>query len=194
MTIDNCNDTRTMIIDVAQDMLQRQSISGVSFQLLADRIGIKKGSMYYHFKSKDELAIAILERASIDLKTSFARGKHKTAVQQLDFFFMIYEKFIGPGQRMCPGGCFASEWEKISKPVKQAVRKVLNVQIDGIRDILVFGNKSDEFIDHGQEMQQVASWVISSLQGGILTSRVEENKMHFDFSVQAIKRFLYKEY
>ncbi len=192
MTIDNSNDTRTMIIDVAQDMLQRQSISGVSFQSLADRIGIKKGSMYYHFKSKDELAIAILERASTDLRTSFARGKHKTAVQQLDFFFMIYEKFIGPGQRMCPGGCFASEWEKISKPVKESVKKVLNVQINGIRDILIYGNETGEFIHHGQEIQQVASWVISSLQGGILTSRVEENQEHFDFSVQAIKRFLYK--
>ncbi|MFT5755662.1 MAG: TetR/AcrR family transcriptional repressor of nem operon [Alteromonadaceae bacterium] len=192
MTIDNPNDTRTMIIDVAQDMLQRQSISGVSFQSLADRIGIKKGSMYYHFKSKDELAIAILERACTDLKTSFSRGKHKTAVQQLDYFLMIYEKFIGPGQRMCPGGCFASEWQKISKPVKESVKKVLNVQINGIRDILIYGNESGEFNHHGQEIQQVASWIISSLQGSILTSRVEENQMHFDFSVQAIKRFLYR--
>jgi len=188
----NTNDTRTAILDVAQDILQRQSISGVSFQLLADRIGIKKGSMYYHFKTKDELAIAILDRASQDLKTSFSRGKHKPAVQQLDFFFMIYEKFIGPGQRMCPGGCFASEWEKISDPVKQSVRKVLNVQINGIRDILIFGNEKNEFIHHDQNEQQLASWIISSLQGGILTSRVEENQEHFDFAVQAIKRFLYK--
>ena len=188
----NISDTRIAILDVAQDILQRQSISGVSFQLLADRIGIKKGSMYYHFKTKDELAIAILDRASKDLKTSFARGKHKTAVQQLDFFFMVYEKFIGPGQRMCPGGCFASEWEKISDPVKQSVRKVLNVQINGIRDILLFGNENGEFIHHDQDEQQLASWIISSLQGGILTSRVEENQDHFDFSVQAIKRFLYR--
>ena len=192
MTIANTNDTRTAILDVAQDMLQRQSISGVSFQLLADRIGIKKGSMYYHFKTKDELAIAILERASQDLKTSFVRGKHKSAIEQLDIIFMIYEKFIGPGQRMCPGGCFASEWEKISDPVKQSVRKVLNVQINGIRDILVFGNETGEFIHHDQETQQLASWIISSLQGGILTSRVEGNQEHFNFAVQAIKRFLYR--
>jgi len=185
-------DTRTTILDVAQDILQRQSISGVSFQLLADRIGIKKGSMYYHFKTKDDLAIAILDRASKDLKTSFERGKHKTAVQQLDFFFMIYEKFIGPGQRMCPGGCFASEWEKISEPVKQSVRKVLKIQIEGIRDILILGNERSEFIKHNQEVQQLASWIISSLQGGILTSRVEENNEHYNFAVQVIKKFLYK--
>jgi AcrR family transcriptional regulator len=35
-------DTRTAILDAAQDMVQRQSIRGVRFQELAKRTGIKR--------------------------------------------------------------------------------------------------------------------------------------------------------
>jgi len=183
-------DTRSTILDVAQDMVQRQSISGVSFQELANRIGIKKGSMYYHFESKDELSIAMLERATEDLKASFKRGKHKSATEQLRYFFAIYFRIIGPGQRMCPGGAFAGEWDKLSEPVHQSVRAVLNAQIEGVEEIIVAGVSKGEFADHGQSPKALASWIISCLQGAILTSRVEENDTHFNFAVNTIERYL----
>ena len=184
------NDTRSNILDVAQDMVQRQSISGVSFQELANRIGIKKGSMYYHFESKDELSIAMLDRAAEDLSASFKRGKSKTPTQQLRYFFNIYFMYIGPGQRMCPGGAFASEWDKLSDQVHQSVRRVLRVQINGIEAIISEGIQSGEFESHGQSPSELASWVISCLQGSILTGRVEESEAPFKCAVNTIERYL----
>lgn len=104
------NDTRTNILDVAQDLVQRQSISGVSFQELAKRIGIKKGSMYYHFETKDDLSVAMLDRVTEQLQQSFRLGESKTARQRLDYYLAIYLKHIEVGAQLCTGGSFVGEW------------------------------------------------------------------------------------
>jgi len=188
----NATDTKTAILDAAQDLLQRQSISGVSFQELANRIGIKKGSMYYHFKSKDDLSVAILTRASEELKLSFARGHNKTPTQQLKYFFNIYRDFIGIGERMCPGGVFAGEWGKVSEPVKSQANKLIKIQIQGVKGIIEAGIKSGEFESHDLNLDDLTLWLVSCLQGSLLTSRIMGSNKSFNSSIKIAQNFLYK--
>lgn len=188
----NTIDTKTAILDVAQDLLQRQSISGVSFQELANRIGIKKGSMYYHFESKDDLAAAVLTRAGEDLKVSFARGYHKSPTQQLEYFFDIYRDFIGIGERLCPGGAFAGEWGKVSEPVKKQVNKLIKIQIKGVKDIIEVGLKSGEFESRDLNLDDLTLWLVSCLQGSLLTSRIMSSNKSFDINIKMAQQLLYK--
>jgi len=184
-------DTKTAILDAAQDLLQSQSISGVSFQELANRIGIKKGSMYYHFETKDDLATAILQRACEDLKLSFERGYHKPPTEQLEYFFSIYDKFIGVGERLCPGGAFAGEWGKISEPVKKQVNKLIQIQIHGVKEIIAAGLQSGEFQCHDLSLDDVTLWIVSCLHGSLLTSRIMGSKISFNSSIKIAQKFLY---
>jgi len=186
----NTSDTRTAILDVAQDMIQRQSISGVSFQELANRIGIKKGSMYYHFESKDSLSIAILERAILDLKATFNRGKTKKPTLQLDYFFTIFANFLADGEKICPGGAFAGEWEKLSPPVQAEAHKLIQVQIEGVSKILSQGIEVGEFDAQGQSAEELARWVISCIQGSLITCRVIGNTQAFDTVVSIVRKYL----
>ena len=184
------NDTRTQILDAAQDMLQRQSISGVSFQELANRIGIKKGSMYYHFQSKDALSIAILERATSDMKEAFKRGESKPAEQQLAYFLGIFRRFMGNSEKICPGGAFAGEWDKLNEPVQLAASTLINVQTQGVKKIIECGIKSGEFNDHGQSSTELALWTISTIQGALLISRMGGNPASFESSIKVHMQYL----
>ena len=186
------NDTKTAILDEAQDMVQRQSISGVSFQELANRVGIKKGSMYYHFESKDDLTVAILQRAISDLNSSFRRGEGKSPTKQLNYFFEIYSKFIEPGKRLCPGGASACEWGKLSTPVRGQISGLIEAQIKGLTKIIASGIKSGEFNSHGEEPKKLASWVTSSIQGALLTSRVFEDSKMFEQTAEIVISYLTK--
>jgi len=184
------NDTKSTILDVALDMIQRQSISGVSFQALAKQVGIKKGSMYYHFESKDELAMAVLERAASDLAASFEQGSHKTAQQRLQYFFGIYRSKIGAGEKLCPGGAFVGEWDALSAQVQSCVSKLINTQTQGIEQIISDGLAAGEFTGHGQSPSALAIWLISSIQGALLTARVAGHVDAFDISVSIINQYL----
>jgi TetR/AcrR family transcriptional repressor of nem operon len=184
------NDTRSAILDVAQDMVQRQSISGVSFQALANRIGIKKGSLYYHFESKDDLAVALLERATSEMKESFERGKSKGPLERLNYFLNIYLHHIIPTEKLCPGGAFAGEWGKLSSPVKAQVNRLIDTQAKGVAEILTEGIQTGVFNDHAKTVEQLAQWVIACVQGALVTSRISENRVMFESTLTIITEYL----
>ncbi|MEH6345909.1 MAG: TetR/AcrR family transcriptional regulator [Bermanella sp.] len=184
------NDTRSQILDAAQDMLQRQSISGVSFQELANRIGIKKGSMYYHFQSKDGLSIAILERASSDMLAAFARGAGKSPTQQLAYFINIFRSFMGQAEKICPGGAFAGEWDKLNEPVQVQAHRLIKVQVQGLKKIIEAGLNTGEFSDHHQTSEALADWAVSNIQGALLTSRITQNHLSFETSMDILMQYL----
>ncbi|MBO1414068.1 ScbR family autoregulator-binding transcription factor [Streptomyces sp. FH025] len=64
--------TRTTIIGAAADMFDRQGYGATSLSDIAGRGGVTKGALYFHFASKEELAVAVaaqqldLSRRSIE--------------------------------------------------------------------------------------------------------------------------------
>ncbi|WP_257998927.1 TetR/AcrR family transcriptional regulator [Fischerella thermalis] len=48
----NSTDTRTQILDTAQDLIQRVGVNAMSYQDISEAVGIRKASIHYHFPSK----------------------------------------------------------------------------------------------------------------------------------------------
>jgi len=53
-------DSRSRILEIAARLFARQGFSGVSLQAIAERVGITKPSLLYHFPSKDQLREEVL--------------------------------------------------------------------------------------------------------------------------------------
>lgn len=45
-------DTKTQILDVAQDLIQRLGVNGMSYQDISEVVGIRKASIHTHFPKK----------------------------------------------------------------------------------------------------------------------------------------------
>ena len=48
-------DTATVILDIAERLVQRRGFNGFSYADIAAELGITKASLHYHFPSKAEL-------------------------------------------------------------------------------------------------------------------------------------------
>ena len=59
-------DTRQRVLDVAARQFRARGYAGVSLRDIADEAGMKAGSLYYHFRSKDEIVASVLD-IGIDL-------------------------------------------------------------------------------------------------------------------------------
>ena len=53
--------TRDRIVAEALDLFAEQGIDGTSLREIAERIGVTKAALYYHFPSKDDLLAAVFE-------------------------------------------------------------------------------------------------------------------------------------
>lgn len=54
-------DTRARLINVAVDLFTRHSYAGTSLQMIADDIGFTKAAIYHHFRTREQLLLAVLE-------------------------------------------------------------------------------------------------------------------------------------
>src|SRR5260370_18598812 len=54
--------TRDRILDAGLDLLNASGFAGVTIGVLADHVGMSKSGLFAHFKSKEDIDIALLER------------------------------------------------------------------------------------------------------------------------------------
>lgn len=54
-------DTRQRLLDIAKVLISQHGFAGTSLQMIADELGFTKAAIYYHFRTRDELLIALME-------------------------------------------------------------------------------------------------------------------------------------
>ncbi|MGY2077604.1 MULTISPECIES: TetR/AcrR family transcriptional regulator [unclassified Blastococcus] len=55
------------VLDAALDLFSEHGFEGTSLQDIADRLGVTKAAVYYHFHTKDEILLALVEPAFDEL-------------------------------------------------------------------------------------------------------------------------------
>ncbi|HEY0524869.1 MAG TPA: TetR/AcrR family transcriptional regulator [Stellaceae bacterium] len=74
----NAADTRTRIIDAAEDLFYAEGFRAVSVDAIAERAGVTKRTLYYHFASKNELMAAYLDGRDASTMTRYQEWFAKT--------------------------------------------------------------------------------------------------------------------
>jgi TetR/AcrR family transcriptional regulator len=69
--VDRPDDTRERIIDAAQAIFARDGFVGAKMQEIADRVGIQRPSLFYHFKNKEALFVAAHEQVFARIEPVF---------------------------------------------------------------------------------------------------------------------------
>jgi len=73
-------DTRSKIQEVALELFTEQGYEATSLREIAERLGVTKAALYYHFKTKDEIAASFLEdrAAALSRLIEWARTQPRT--------------------------------------------------------------------------------------------------------------------
>jgi len=86
--------TKEKILKTANDLLLERDYNSISLNLIADKIGIKKPSIYYYFSSKQELYIAVVKKMMSDFNDEFDKIVKKEEIaedkiKEFIFFFLF---------------------------------------------------------------------------------------------------------
>jgi len=58
---------RNEILDAADELFSQKGFDGTSTNDILDKVGIARGTLYYHFKSKEDLMDALIDRYNVRL-------------------------------------------------------------------------------------------------------------------------------
>lgn len=70
-------DTRTKILDAAQDLIQRVGVNAMSYKHISDTVGIRKASIHHHFPKKENLVDELLKRCQISYGAYYPENRLK---------------------------------------------------------------------------------------------------------------------
>jgi AcrR family transcriptional regulator len=94
-------DTRQRALDVALELFTEQGYEKTSLREIADRLGIKKASLYYHFPSKEALLAGIMDNllAPVDELVAWSQTQPRTAETRQEVVRRIAAAVRGPWSR-----------------------------------------------------------------------------------------------
>lgn len=82
-------DTREQILDAARDLFLEHGYDKASLREVADEVGVTKAALYYHFRSKEDLLVALLEpltQLTLDFVDDLAGDEPEQWAQGLEYF------------------------------------------------------------------------------------------------------------
>src|SRR3984885_11579614 len=98
-------EVREMILDTACTLFYQRGVRAVGVDLVVEKSGVAKTSLYRHFRTKDDLIAAFLERKDLDFWATWDQltERHRDdAKAELDAQVSWIGKLAGkPGYRGC---------------------------------------------------------------------------------------------
>jgi TetR/AcrR family transcriptional regulator, transcriptional repressor for nem operon len=183
--------TRQKIIEQAAPLFNQLGYTGCSMQDIMAATGLEKGGLYRHFASKEELAGEAF-RYSVDLiRRARREGLEKVegAVEQLRFMIRRFVEI----HSLIPGGCpvmnTAIDADDGNPALRELAREAIREWKAKIAGIVKMGLERGQ-IRADTEPRGVANVVIAALEGALMISRLEGNRIAVHDAQSALEKML----
>ena len=185
--------TKAHIIQQAAPVFNQQGYAGTSMADIMQATGLKKGGIYNHFKSKDELALAAFDYAeSLLVKRVWSMVKTKrNAIARLDALVSSYLLYIDdpPIAGGCPILNTAIETDDTDSPLRDRALAAINAWRGLIVRIVERGIKKGE-IESTVEPDEIATIVICNIEGAMMMSKLDRNPIHLRRAIAHLQDYI----
>jgi TetR/AcrR family transcriptional repressor of nem operon len=181
-------DTREDILKIASSLLQTRGFSAFSYAHIAEELGVKPAAIHYHFATKTDLGLALVERFRARYRRWMdeADDQALSPLAKLEGYIRIVSRFADDGQKVCPGGALEAEFGAIPDEMKGAVADMVEELVAWLAKILEEGRKQKTFTFEGSA-HDMATYIISALQGALQIGRAL-GRARFDAVVRQVRR------
>lgn len=174
---DHKQETRDRIVDAAATAFRAKGIDGVSIAEVMGEAGLTHGGFYAHFKSKEELIGAALNRAATQLIGTWTRAGGIDSV---------IDTYLSSGHAVhpelgCPLAAMGPELTRSGSKVRQGLAAGVAQRIEYVRRLL----------PEGEATEENATAIVASLLGGIMLARMVSPEKA-DATLEATRSLLHR--
>lgn len=159
--------SREAWIAAARRVLEAKGIGSVKVDHLARRLGVTRGSFYFHFRDRKDLLGALLDDWRQRNCEPFGRLAREAGLDGAALYEAITDFWLPHGDFSPELDLAIRDWARLSKPVAAAVREADETRID----LLV---KALEAMGHGRDEAVVRARISYLHQIGYISVRLSE--------------------
>jgi TetR/AcrR family transcriptional regulator, transcriptional repressor for nem operon len=175
---------REEILTAARLMAQAHGYVGLNFRDLAQQVGIKAASIYYHFPSKAELAAAVAKRYWED-SAAYLETLLRNSEKPIDALHRYPETFrwaLENDNRICLCSFLSAQFDDLPEEVKTEVRAFTDVNLAWLKKALVAAK-----LVNSKEAEKRARAIYSSIVGAQLMARSRADITVYDSLVETYR-------
>ena len=173
------NDTEERLIEAASGLWHARSYADVGVNEICDVADVRKGSFYHFFSSKQELAVAVIDRHWREASETIVMpvlASGETPMAQIQEITVRIAGQMGrftdefglmPG---CPFGNLASELSTIDGPVRERLKRLFATQQDLLQQLLDGAVAAGE-LPEGTDTGEAARAMQAYIEGVLLMSK-----------------------
>ena len=185
--------TKSLIIRRAAELFNLKGYAGSSIADIMQATGLKKGGIYNHFKSKDEIALAAFDYAvSLVQKRAWSVVKtEKNAISRLQALLKNHLDYLE--HPPLPGGCpimnTAIESDDAYPLLRDRALAAMQSWHDLVVRIISIGIEKGE-LSKTVDPEAVASFLISTIEGSIMLSKLYQDDIHLRRAIATLDNYV----
>mgnify|MGYP003586931814 FL=1 len=189
----NSNDTRQKLIDITYDEIYEKGYQAASLSEILSKAQVHKGSMYYFFKNKKEMAMSALKEK---MKDRFTK-RYATILQYesniLNELFKVLNNIsLRDFKKGCPLANIVQEmsnldvdFDAMSKGFYEDLKKCFKDILD--KAVLLKELKSCD-------TQKLALYITVVVEGAILATKATGNEKDYLYSIECLQEYIRSSY
>lgn len=153
------------LLDAAESLVQSRGLNAVTFQDLADAVGLRKPSVFHHIRNKDELTNALIDRCGSKHGPQYAAVVEKdiAAPEKLRQVAKIFETGLKQG-RPCLLAALGGGKESLSSTAAEKLQEAAEGAIGRFAMIFAQGRDEGTLVFQGTP-EHAATAFFAMLQG-----------------------------
>ena len=170
---------REKILDAAESLVQSRGLNGITFQDIADAVGLRKPSLFHHIKNKEELVLSLIDRCGTKHGPLYAAVVEKeiAAPEKLRQVAKIFEDGLKKG-RPCLLAAIGGGKESLSEEATGELHAVAEGTIGRFAMIFTQGRKEGSLTFEGSP-KYAAMAFFAMLQGLQTLCRTKDDTKAF---------------
>ena len=175
-------DTRTAILDAAEELVQVNGANAISFASISERVKIRKASIHHHFPTKEALIEELVRRYSARFlaRVDIIIGSKTTAARKLRAYANLFDATLTapPGKRVCLCGMLGAEFESLSPAAARLLRDFYRENEARLGGLLAQGRREGSLKFTG-DPGTVGLTLFAMLEGAMFVARADGGPRQF---------------
>ncbi|MCC0808619.1 TetR/AcrR family transcriptional regulator [Methylobacterium sp. W2] len=165
-------DTRAELLARAEILVRGRGYSGFSYGDLAEAVSIRKASIHHHFRTKTDLALALVEAydARYDAALAAILATQADAASRIEAYGRLYLTGVEDGLG-CLCAVLAIEMDTLPDSLRADIARFFDKHIAWLERVLTEGC-ADGGLRSGLDPAATARMVVATLEGALLLERL----------------------
>lgn len=185
-------DTREKLIEAAMELFFYQGYEATSVAQILEKAGAGSGSLYYFFRDKEDLALAVAQKYLVMLRPVLFDPVYAEESDPIERIFLLLANYrkglIMTNFRLsCPIGNLALEVAD-SLP---AVAEVLARNFDGwIEQVRILLDAAADRLPPDLDRLGLATLVLTTMEGGVMLARTKKSIEPYDIAIGQLRDYV----